>query len=232
MRFSRHDPNKMESYLGTEEAWTQAEDQIRAVIEAKGVEYMDGLGEAAFYGPKIDFMGQDVFGREFQAATIQLDFGQPEGFDLTCVNEAGERERIVMLHCAVMGSLERFMVLLIEQTAGAFPAWLVPEQVRLAPINETKEILDYTEKLRVDFESKGLRVGVDATAESVGKKIRAGGLAKVPYTLVIGEKERESGQVSPRLRQGHGEFEGSLSAGEFAEAVVREAAERMQRSVL
>jgi threonyl-tRNA synthetase len=232
MRFSRHDPDKMESYLGTEKAWKQAEDQIRAVIEAKGVEYVDGLGEAAFYGPKIDFMGQDVFGREFQAATIQLDFGQPEGFDLTCINEAGERERIVMLHCAVMGSLERFMVLLIEQTAGAFPTWLAPEQVRLAPINETKEILDYAYALKGELETIGLRVSVDGSSESVGKKIRAAGLAKVPYTLVIGEKERESGKVSPRLRQGHGEFEGELTVNEFAQAMQREVSERAAKSAL
>jgi len=232
VRFSRHDPANMTAYLGDEKKWLQAEDQIRAVIEAKGVEYADGVGEAAFYGPKIDFMGRDVFGREFQAATIQLDFGQPEGFDLTCVNESGERERIVMLHCAVMGSLERFMVLLIEQTAGAFPVWLAPEQVRLAPINETPEILEYTEKLRVEFEAAGLRVGVDSMPESVGKKIRAAGLAKVPYTLVIGEKERETGQVSPRLRQGHGVYDGTLSTTDFAAAVVREAKERAGTSLL
>ena len=232
VRFSRHDPANMTAYLGDEKKWLQAEDQIRAVIEAKGVEYADGVGEAAFYGPKIDFMGRDVFGREFQAATIQLDFGQPEGFDLTCVNESGERERIVMLHCAVMGSLERFMVLLIEQTAGAFPVWLAPEQVRLAPINETPEILEYTEKLRVEFEAAGLRVGVDSMPESVGKKIRAAGLAKVPYTLVIGEKERETGQVSPRLRQGHGVYDGTLSTTDFAAAAVREAKERAGTSLL
>jgi len=232
VRFSRHDPANMTAYLGDEKKWLQAEDQIRAVIEAKGVEYADGVGEAAFYGPKIDFMGRDVFGREFQAATIQLDFGQPEGFDLTCVNESGERERIVMLHCAVMGSLERFMVLLIEQTAGAFPVWLAPEQVRLAPINETPEILEYTEKLRVEYETAGLRVGVDSMPESVGKKIRAAGLAKVPYTLVIGEKERETGQVSPRLRQGHGVYDGTLSTTDFAAAVVREAKERAGTSLL
>jgi len=232
VRFSRHDPANMTAYLGDEKKWLQAEDQIRAVIEAKGVEYADGVGEAAFYGPKIDFMGRDVFGREFQAATIQLDFGQPEGFDLTCVNESGERERIVMLHCAVMGSLERFMVLLIEQTAGAFPVWLAPEQVRLAPINEMPEILEYTEKLRVEFEAAGLRVGVDSMPESVGKKIRAAGLAKVPYTLVIGEKERETGQVSPRLRQGHGVYDGTLSTTDFAAAVVREAKERAGTSLL
>jgi threonyl-tRNA synthetase len=232
VRFSRHDPDQMESYLGTEAIWKKAEDQIRGVIESKGVEYMDGLGEAAFYGPKIDFMGKDVFGREFQAATIQLDMGQPEGFDLVCTNETGERERIVMLHCAVMGSLERFMVLLIEQTAGAFPAWLAPEQVRLAPINDTSEIVDYALKLKSDFEAKGLRVGIDSSPESVGKKIRAAGLAKVPYTLVLGEKERESGQVSPRLRTGHGEFEGVLPAGEFADKVVAEVASRALKSQL
>ncbi|HEX3081618.1 MAG TPA: threonine--tRNA ligase, partial [Candidatus Saccharimonadia bacterium] len=231
-RLSRHDPDKMQDYLGDAKVWKKAEDQMRAVIERKGVEYMDGLGEAAFYGPKIDFMGRDVFGREFQAATIQLDMGQPEGFDLVCINEAGERERIVMLHCAVMGSLERFMVLLIEQTAGAFPLWLAPEQVRLAPINETAEILDYTERLQLRLEEAGLRVAVDATPESVGKKIRAAGLAKVPYTLVIGEKERETGRVSPRLRHGHGEFEGDMSVDEFVEAVKREVSERMAGSAL
>jgi threonyl-tRNA synthetase len=222
----------MENYLGTPEMWKKAEDQILGVIKDKGVEYMDGLGEAAFYGPKIDFMGRDVFGREFQAATIQLDMGQPEGFDLVCTNEAGERERIVMIHCAVMGSLERFMVLLIEQTAGAFPAWLAPEQVRLAPINDTKEISDYADKLKADLEAKGLRVGVDASSESVGKKIRAAGVAKVPYTLVLGEKERESGMVSPRLRSGHGDFEGTLAAEEFADKVATEVAERSRRSGL
>ncbi len=232
VRLSRHDPDKMQNYIGDAAMWERAEAQLKAVIESKGVEYIDGPGESAFYGPKIDFMGRDALGREFQAGTIQLDFGQPEGFDLTCNNEVGERERIVMVHAAIMGSIERFMVLVIEQTAGAFPTWLAPEQVRLAPINETPEILDYTEKLRMDFESRGLRVGVDATAESVGKKIRAGGVAKVPYTLVIGEKELASGGVSPRLRHGHGTFEGSMSADNFAEAVVREMHERAAKSVL
>ncbi len=232
VRFSRHDPENMEAYSGSEENWQQAEAQMKAAIEKKGVEYTDGLGEAAFYGPKVDFMARDAFGREFQAATIQLDFNQPEGFDLTCTNESGERERIVMMHCAVMGSLERFMVQLIENTAGAFPTWLAPEQVRLAPINETDAILDYTEELRIEFETKGIRVGVDSAPESVGKKIRAAGLAKVPYTLVIGDKERESGIVSPRLRTGHGEFDGSLSVDEFAAAVQREVAQRSQKSTL
>src|SRR5437879_9992176 len=116
-------------------------------------------------------MGRDVFGREFQAATIQLDFGQPEGFDLTCNNETGERERIVMVHAAITGSLERFMVLLIEQTAGAFPTWLSPEQVRLAPINDSKAMLDYAYSLKAELEAAGLRVSGDVSSEGVGKKI-------------------------------------------------------------
>jgi threonyl-tRNA synthetase len=232
VRFSRHDPAKMDDYIGDEAMWQQAEAQVKAVIETKNVEYVDGLGESAFYGPKIDFMGRDAMGREFQAATIQLDFGQPEGFDLTAVNEAGERERIVMIHAAIMGSIERFLVLVIESTAGAFPLWLAPEQVRLAPINDSKEILDYTEELRSELAAVGLRVGVDATPESVGKKIRAAGLAKVPYTLIIGEKERETGRVSPRLRTGHGEFDGALSVADFAAALEREVAQRAPKSLL
>ena len=232
VRFSRHDPAAMDKYLGDAPVWEKAEKQILAVIEGKGASYIDGLGEAAFYGPKIDFMGRDVFGREFQAATIQLDMGQPEGFDLTCNNESGERERIVMIHCAIAGSLERFMVLLIEQTAGAFPLWLAPEQVRLAPVNDSPELAEYTATLRGQFRAAGLRVGVDTTAESVGKKIRAAGLAKVPYTFVIGEQERESGKLSPRLRKGHGEFEGAMSTEEVISALSREVAERAQASGL
>ena len=232
VRLSRHDPANMSNYIGDAAMWKRAEDQLKAVIDSKGVEYLDGLGEAAFYGPKIDFMGRDALGREFQAGTIQLDFGQPENFDLTCNNESGDRERIVMIHAAIMGSIERFMVLVIENTAGAFPAWLAPEQVRLAPINETDAILDYTEKLRAELGAKGLRVGVDSAPESVGKKIRAAGLAKVPYTLVIGEKERETGMLSPRLRTGHGEFDGTLSVEEFIETISREVATHAMRSVL
>lgn len=232
VRLSRHDPEHMEKYIGDKDMWDRAEAQLKAVIEARGVDYVDGLGESAFYGPKIDFMGRDAMGREFQAGTIQLDFGQPENFDLTCTNETGERERIVMIHAAIMGSIERFMVLVIESTAGAFPLWLAPEQVRLAPINETAEILEYTEKLRQELEAAGLRTGVDMAAESVGKKIRAAGLAKVPYTLVIGEKERETGQVSPRLRTGHGEFDGTVSVDDLIAALTREVRERAEKSVL
>jgi threonyl-tRNA synthetase len=232
VRLSRHDPARMDDYIGDEKMWQRAEDQLQAVIESKGVDYIDSPGDSAFYGPKIDFVGKDVFGREFQAGTIQLDFGQPEGFDLTCINEAGEKERIVMVHAAIMGSIERFMVLVIEQTMGAFPLWLSPEQVRLAPINDSREMTEYAEGLRLTLQNAGIRVTVDASAESVGKKIRAAGLARVPYTIVLGDKERESGQVSPRIRQGHGEFDSSLAVDKFVETLVREIKERAPKSLL
>jgi threonyl-tRNA synthetase len=232
VRLSRHDPDQMSKYLGTPAMWKHAEEQLKKVVEAKGVEYVDGLGESAFYGPKLDFIGRDALGREFQAATLQIDFGQPEGFNLTCTNEKGEPERIVMLHCAVMGSIERFMVLLIESTMGAFPMWLAPEQVRLAPVNDSKDILAQTAHMKATLENSGIRVGVDSTPESVGKKIRAAGVAKVPYTLVVGKKEKDSGKVSPRLRQGHGEFEGEMTFEKFAAELKREVAERSRESVL
>ncbi len=232
VRFSRHDPQAMENYIGDESMWEIAEAQIKEVLNSKGVDYSDDLGEAAFYGPKIDFYGKDAFGREFQVATIQLDMGQPEGFDLVCINENSERERIVMIHAAIAGSLERFMVLLIEQTAGAFPLWLSPEQVRLAPVNDSKEIGDYVQQVRRQLQEDGLRVGVDWSSESVGKKIRASGLAKVPYTVVVGEKEMQTGQVSPRLRQGHGNFEGQVSIDDFKSALSKEVRERAQQSAL
>jgi threonyl-tRNA synthetase len=222
----------MKKYLGTPEMWRAAEEQLIKVVQEKGVAYIDGVGEAAFYGPKLDFMGRDALGREFQAATLQIDFGQPEGFNLTCANEKGEPERIVMLHCAVMGSIERFMVLVIESTMGAFPLWLAPEQVRLAPVNDSKEIAGYTQELKQKLEKAGLRAGVDGTSESVGKKIRAAGVAKVPYAVVVGEKEAMSSKVSPRLRQGHGEFNGELGVDEFIKKLRQEADERARKSVL
>jgi threonyl-tRNA synthetase len=231
VRLSRHDPDRMNDYIGDAATWKRAEDQLKSVIDSKGVDYTVSIGDAAFYGPKIDFVGQDVFGRPFQAGTIQLDFGQPEGFDLNCINESGEKERIVMVHAAIMGSIERFMVLVIEQTMGAFPLWLSPEQVRLAPVNDLNTTLEYTENLQNHLRAKGIRVGVDASPESVGKKIRAAGLAKVPYTIVVGDKERESRILSPRLRHGHGEFNSTVSESEFIELVVREVKERASKSL-
>jgi threonyl-tRNA synthetase len=200
VRLSTHDPADMSKYLGEVSKWDDAVSQLRAVIEKKGASYVEGVGEAAFYGPKIDFMGRDVIGREFQASTIQLDFGQPEGFDLTCTNEQGEDERIVMIHCAITGSLERSLVLLIEHYAGAFPVWLAPEQVRLVTVNDTKEMIKLAEKYGKKMKEAGVRYTIDGSSESVGKKIREAGMWKVPYTLVLGEKELKHGIVTPRVR--------------------------------
>ncbi len=229
---SVRDPQKQDNYIGEPADWDEAEAMLKQVSDDFGLGAKRMEGEAAIYGPKLDFMFQDALGRETQLATIQLDFNMPKRFSLTYLGQDGEQKIPVLIHRAILGSFERFIMLLIEHFAGAFPTWLSPEQVRLAPINETAEILEFTDKLRVELEAAGLRVGVDATAESVGKKIRAGGLAKVPYTLVIGEKERESGRVSPRLRQGHGDFIGDLSVSEFAAAVQREVAERLSKSGL
>ncbi len=232
VRLSRHDPEQMDKYLGTPAMWAHAEQQLKNVVEAKGVDYIDGLGESAFYGPKLDFMGRDAIGREFQAGTVQIDFGQPEGFDLTCINEAGGRERIVMVHAAIMGSIERFMVLVIESTMGAFPLWLAPEQVRLAPVNDSAELSDYANQVRGKLESAGLRVAIDNSVESVGKKIRAAGVAKVPYTIVIGEQELKTDEFSPRLRQGHSEFAGKISVDKFTSNLKQEVAERSLKSLM
>lgn len=235
VRFSRHDPTKMQSYTGTEEAWQSAETQIKSIIEARvGQEYADGLGEAAFYGPKIDFIGRDVFGREFQASTIQLDFGQPEGFDLNCIDEKGEKERIVMIHCAIAGSLERSLVLLIEQTGGRFPIWLAPEQVRVLTVNQEEATLAFAAELVHKAKALGIRLTVDNENESVGKKIRGAEMMKVPYSLVIGQKEVDSGLLVPRVRK---DIEVTTqhdpkTVDEFLNTVVNEAKSRVNMSSL
>lgn len=203
VRFSRHDPAHFEKYLGTEEIWKDAEDQIENLLKKEGVEYLDGLGEAALYGPKIDFMATDSLGREWQVATIQLDLNLPDRFDLTCVNEKGERERIAMIHCAIMGSIERFMSVLIEHYAGAFPLWLAPVQVKLLPISDTH--LPYAQEMKSTLEQSGIRVELDLSHESLGKKVRQAKMEKVPYFVVLGDQEvagktlgvehRETGKV-------------------------------------
>ncbi len=201
VRLSMRDPENPDGYLGSSEAWESTQAQLAELINEKiGDDYERGIGEAAFYGPKIDFKAKDAIGREHQVATIQLDFNQPEGFDLNCINENGEKERIVMIHCAVAGSLERFMSILIEHTAGKFPVWLAPEQIRLITVNQTEELIAFADTVAAQAGELGLRVVVDNSNESVGKKIRESEKAKVPYTIVIGEKEVETGETTPRVR--------------------------------
>ena len=192
VRFSRHDPEHFEKYLGTSEVWQKAEAQISSLLAKRGVaSYVDGKGEAAMYGPKIDFMAKDSLGRVLQVATIQLDFNQPKNFELTCMSEAGVAEPIVMIHCAIMGSIERFVSTLLEHTAGNLPMWLAPVQVRLATVGEGH--VAFAGKMLAELVASGVRAEIDSMDEKVGKKIRNSAMMKIPWTIVIGAKEMEGG---------------------------------------
>lgn len=221
LRFSRHDPEHFEKYLGTEETWKKAEAAIRSILDSKQMKYVDGPGEAAMYGPKIDFLAKDSIGRILQVATIQLDFNQPERFNLSCTNEHGEKESIVMIHCAIMGSLERFMATLIEHTAGAFPLWLSPVQVAILPIGESHH--EYAKKLAVKLREKNFRIEIHSD-ESLGKRIRETKTQKIPYALVVGDKEVESETISVESRD-----HGKLGASSFADFLARVTKERESR---
>lgn len=187
VRLSLRDPAHPEKYLGNADRWKQAEGILRDIVAKKKIVAEDGLGEAAFYGPKLDFMGRDAIGREHQVATIQLDMNMPERFDLTCTAEDGKPERVVMIHAAIMGSIERFLAVAIEHYAGAFPTWLAPVQVALVPVSEKHVKL--SNKLAEILIEAGIRVEVDEANETVGYKIRKAEKQKVPYMLVLGDKE-------------------------------------------
>ncbi len=222
IRLSLSDPSQPEKYLGPQEVWKKAEDELRKIISEKSVEATEALGEAAFYGPKIDFMGKDSIGREHQVATIQLDMNMPERFDLTCINEKGEKERIVMVHAAIMGSIERFLSVLIEHYAGAFPVWLSPVQVSVLPISD--KVADYTAKIIEELKSAGLRVESDERSESIGKKIRDAEMQKIPYLVVIGEKESSAGSIAVRQR---GKIDlGAMPVSSFLEKIKKEIDEK------
>jgi threonyl-tRNA synthetase len=231
VRLSLRDPENKSAYLGDDAIWDKAEGLLEDLAKKFEMDYEAVPGEAAFYGPKMDFMAQDAIGREWQVSTIQLDFNQPERFDLSYIAEDGTRQRPVMIHRALNGTFERMLGVLIEHYAGAFPLWLAPEQVRLFTVNDSEPLVNYAWKLKKELETLGLRIGFDQAAESVGKKIRSAGVAKVPYTIVIGEKEVESGMVSPRLRTNHGEEPGEMLVATFAEGLAREVVERASTSV-
>lgn len=213
VRLSLHDPAAPEKYLGDQALWTKAEDMLRGIIAEKEVQALDGVGEAAFYGPKLDFLAKDSLGRQWQVATIQLDLNMPERFDLTCTNEKGEKERIVMIHAAIMGSIERFLSIAIEHYGGAFPAWLAPVQARVIPVSDKH--LATAETVCADLRKLGVRVELDESNESVGKKIRDAETSKLPYALVIGDKEEEAGTVA--VRKHGGEDRGTMKIEAFAE---------------
>lgn len=196
-----------DKYLGDEKLWAMAQEQIKQAAIDNGLEYFEQEGEAAFYGPKIDFMAEDAIGREHQLATIQLDFVQPERFGLEFVNEKGEKERPVMIHHATLGSIERFLSVFIEHTGGWFPFWCAPEQVRIVTVNDkvggyVSEIADVLDKIVLDKPLKynELRYSVDDSADSLGKKIKRATEMKIPAVLVVGPKDAEEKVVSIRLR--------------------------------
>lgn len=221
-----------DSYLGSAELWERAQKIIKEVVEDSGLEYHEEAGEAAFYGPKIDFLATDALGRELQVATPQLDFVQPERFGLKYVDRDGSEKTPVMVHFALLGSIERFLAAYIEHTAGRFPIWLAPEQIRLITVNQEKPALDFVDGVLEKAKRLGLRVGVDDASESVGKKIRAAEVAKVPYSVVVGEKEIGSGQVTPRKRKDIAVSDEPMTLGvdEFLKTVAHEAKSRVLKT--
>ncbi len=196
VRLSLSDPEHMEKYLGTPEMWKGAEQDLRELAVSRKADFYEAQGEAAFYGPKVDFIAKDSIGREWQVATIQLDINQPERFDLSCINEQGEHERIVMIHAAIMGSLERFLSIYIEHTAALFPLWCAPLQARIIPIAVAHE--DAAKKLLEELTAKGIRADWADSSESLGKRVREGEQWKIPYLLVMGDKEIAEKTVAVR----------------------------------
>lgn len=200
VRLSFHDPENMDAYLGDRVVWEQAENALREIAEERKANFFEAKGEAAMYGPKLDFMAKDSLGREHQVATIQLDMNLPERFDLTCINEQGEKERIVMIHCAIMGSIERFAAVLFEHLGGNFPLWLSPVQVRVIPVADAHA--EYAAKVHEELQAVGIRAEFDVSNESMGKKIRAAKQEKLPYFIVVGDKEVADKMVTLESRNG------------------------------
>ena len=200
IRLSFHDPQRPEKYLGDKSRWKIAEDILASIAKEKGVETIDGFGEAAFYGPKLDFIAEDALGREWQVATIQLDMNMPERFDLNCINEKGEKERIVMIHAAIMGSIERFLSVILEHLNGAFPLWLSPVQAKVIPVSVSQA--EYAKEVFEKLRDSGIRAELDDSNETLGKRIRNAKTEKVPYTLVVGDEEIEEQSVTAEGRAG------------------------------
>ncbi len=218
IRLSIWDAKHPEKYLGTKEVWQKAVDALEHTLYELGHKDFEwGIGEAAFYGPKIDFMSKDSLGREWQVATIQLDMNMPERFDLTCTNEKGEKERIVMIHAAIMGSIERFMATLIEHTGGAFPLWLSPVQAVVLPVSEKHQ--EAAQKALDTFGQAGIRAELSDPSESLGKRVRTVKLQKVPYWLVIGDKDVAANAATLESREK--QF-GQLSVKEIEERFLNE----------
>ena len=221
---SLRDPDNPSKYIGEDANWDKAEKAIQEVADEKGLTTVVELGEAAFYGPKLDFMVRDAIGRKWQLGTVQIDYNLPERFELEYVGSDNAKHRPVMIHRAPFGSMERFVAILIEHCAGKFPLWLTPEQVKILPISD--RFNEYAERVSKVLENHDIRALVDDRSEKVGKKIRDAELEKVPYMLILGENEANEGTVSVR-RQGEGDL-GGMSIEAFAEHIRSEIAEMLK----
>ena len=223
-QISLHDPKDTEKYIGSEEIWAESENAIREACREKGLETREEIGEAAFYGPKLDFMVKDAIGRRWQLGTIQVDYNLPQRFKLEYTAEDNSKQTPVMIHRAPFGSLERFTAVLIEHTAGHFPLWLIPDQVAILPISEKYN--DYAREVKTFFDKAGVRALIDDRNEKIGRKIRDNELKRVPYMVVVGEKEAVEGLVSMR-KQGGGE-QATMTKEEFAKRICDEVAEQLK----
>ena len=223
-QISLHDPKDTEKYIGSEEIWAESENAIREACKEKGLETREEVGEAAFYGPKLDFMVKDAIGRRWQLGTIQVDYNLPERFKLEYTAEDNSKKTPVMIHRAPFGSLERFTAVLIEHTAGHFPLWLTPDQVAILPISE--KFNEYAQKVRQYLDKQGVRALVDDRNEKIGRKIRDNELKRVPYMVIVGEKESAEGLVSMR-KQGGGE-QATMKMEEFAQRINDEVKEQLK----
>lgn len=215
---------KPENAIGEDHLWEVATEALRKSLEVKQLDYRLNEGDGAFYGPKIDFHLEDSIGRTWQCATIQLDFAMPERFDLTYTDEDNERKRPVMIHRVLYGALERFMAILVEHTAGAFPTWLAPVQAQIIPVGD--DYLEYANQVERTLFEAGIRVEVDRRGEKLGKKIREAQLQQIPYMLIVGQKEQDAGEVSIRHRR-QGDL-GSLTVETFLDKLSEEIAEKKQ----
>lgn len=224
-----------DKFMGDVETWDRAESTLKDILGGSGKEFAIEEGDGAFYGPKIDIVMKDVLGRPWQMGTIQLDFQQPIRFDLKYTDNDGQEKTPIAIHRVIYGSLERFIGILIEHTAGNFPVWLAPEQVRIITVNQEEDTTEFAQKLLEEARESGLRIHVDNDNESVGKKIRNATLQKIPYTVVIGEKEIETGKLTPRIRTDlavEGREEASYGVEQFFKSLEHETKGRVSKSSL
>ena len=222
---SLRDPENKEKYIGTDENWAKAENAIINAAKAKGLNYVVETGEAAFYGPKLDFMVKDALGRSWQLGTIQVDYNLPERFELSYKGSDNEEHRPVMIHRAPFGSMERFVAILLEHTGGNFPLWLMPEQATVLTLSENYE--NYAQNVLTLLENHDVRATIDDRGETMGRKIREAEMQKTPYMLIIGEKEANDGTVS--VRKHGGEDLGTMTVADFAKIIEAEISQTLKK---